>query len=156
LVLAAGAGLLLLIASANVAGLLLVRAQARRREIAIRAALGASPWKLVGLAVKESLAVGLLAVPPGGLLAWWGVRAILGTRPLDLYIMQLSPGLDRVGIDPAALAFAVGVGLFGCLLAAIAPAIQTRNVDLIGTLKDAASPGSQRARKLLVAWEVAV
>src|SRR5579872_2012568 len=106
LILAGGAALLLLIASANVAGLLLVRAQARRREMAIRSALGAQPWRLAAMFAGESLKLGLAAVVLGVGLAWWGVRTNLALRPTDLYIMQLSPGLDRIGIDPAALLFA--------------------------------------------------
>jgi putative ABC transport system permease protein len=156
LVLAGGAGLLLLIASANVAGLLLVRAQARRREIAIRAALGASPWRLVALFVRESLWLGLAAALLGILLAWWGVRVILAIRQANLYVMQLSPGLDRIAIDPAALSFAVGAALIACLLAGIVPAMQARKVDVTNALKDTGSAESHRGRKVLVAAEVAL
>lgn len=156
LVLAAGAALLLLIASANVAGLLLVRAQARRREIAIRAALGANPWRLAAMLTGESLKLGIAAAGLGILLAWWGVRLILALRPTDLYIMQLSPGLDRIAIDPAALIFAVGAALIACLLAGIFPALKARRVDVTAALKDSAAPESQRARKLLVTAEVAI
>jgi predicted permease len=156
LVLAAGAALLLLIASANVAGLLLVRAQARRREFAIRAALGARPWRLAALFLRESLSLGVAAAILGIPLAWAGVRLILALRPADLYVMQLSPGLDRIGIDSAALAFAVSAALLACLMAGILPALQARKVDVITALKDAGPVDSHRGRKLLVAAEVAL
>jgi predicted permease len=156
LVLSAGAALLLLIASANVAGLLLVRAQARRRETAIRAALGASPWRLAGLFLRESLWLGLASAVLGIVLAWWGVWTILAMRPVDLYVMQLSPGLDRIGVDPGALLFAACAALLACLLAGAVPALQARNVNLTKAFKDTGSAESQRARKLLVAAEVAL
>ena len=156
LVLSAGAALRLLIASANVAGLLLVRAQARRRETAIRAALGAGPWRLAGLFLRESLWVGLGAAVLGIVLARCGVWAILALRPTDLYIMQLSPGLDRIGVDPTALWFAACSALFACLLAGVVPALQARRVDLTSAFKDTGSAESSRGRKSLVAAEVAL
>lgn len=126
LLLAAAAGLLLLIASANAAGLLLVRAQARRREMAIRAALGASQWRLTRLLLGESLRVALAAAILGGALAWWGVKTMMAVLPPDIEQTRLLPGLDRVAVDPAALVFAGIAALVACLFAGLAPAWQAR------------------------------
>jgi predicted permease len=156
LVLSGGAALLLLIAAANVAGLLLVRAQVRRREIAIRVALGAKPWRLVAMFLRESLWLGSAAAALGVVFAWCGVHLTLVWRPADLYIMQLSPGLDRIAVDASSLGFAAGAGFFACLLAGLLPALQSRTVDMNKALKDAGSPQSQRTRQFLVTAEVAL
>ncbi len=90
--------ILLLIATANVAGLLLVRAQGRRREIAIRAALGATPWRVMRLLVAESLKLGVLAGAVGVVLAWWGLRIMVASLPKG-GLFSFLPSLDRVVID---------------------------------------------------------
>ncbi len=156
LILSGSAGLLLLIASANVAGLLLVRAQARRREIAIRAALGASPMRLMRLLLGESLRVAIAAATIGGLLAWWGVSAMMAVLPADIEQTRLLPGLDRVAVDPWAMVFAGLAAFVSCMAAGLVPAWRARLVDLTTATKDTGSPASQRGRKMLVMVEVAL
>jgi predicted permease len=156
LLVAGAAGLLLLIASANVAGLLLVRAQARQREMAIRAALGASPGRLVRLVLGESARLAIAAAICGGVLAWWGVKTMLAWLPPDIEMTRLVPGIDRVAVDPAALAFAAIAALISCFFAALIPAWRARSTDLTGALKGTGSPDSQRGRKVLVTIEVAL
>jgi putative ABC transport system permease protein len=153
LLLAAAAGLLLLIASANVAGLLLVRAQARRSEIAIRAALGASPSRLMRLLLGDSARVAILAAVLGGGIAWWAVKTMMAVLPPDIETTRFLPGLNRVAVDPAALAFAATAALVACFLAGLVPAWQARSADLTAGLKDGSG---QRARQALVMVEVAL
>lgn len=154
MLLGAAAGLLLLIASANVAGLLLVRAQARRREMAIRAALGASQWRLTRLLLGESLRVALAAAVLGGAMAWWGVKVMMAVLPPDIEQTRLLPGLDRVGVDPAALTFAGIAAVVACIGAGLLSAWQARVIVNPGRHAD--SPESQRGRKTLVTIEVAL
>jgi putative ABC transport system permease protein len=155
LVLAGGGLLLLLIATANAAGLLLVRAHGRRREIAIRAALGASPWSLRRLLIGESLNLGVFAGGIGVLLAWWGLRVMIASLP-EGGLFNFLPSLDRVVIDRLALLFAVGASMFACVIAGIFPASVAGQMDLVPALKDGtaiASPGVQRA---LITAEIAL
>jgi putative ABC transport system permease protein len=156
LLVAGAAGLLLLIASANVAGLLLVRAQARQREMAIRAALGASPGRLARLVLGESARLAIAAAIGGGALTWWGVKAMLAWLPPDIEMTRLVPGIDRVAVDPAALAFAAMAALIACFFGALIPAWRARSTNLTGALKGTGSPVSQRGRKVLVTIEVAL
>ena len=146
LVLAGGAVLLLLIATANVAGLLLVRAQARRREIAIRAALGAGPWRLMRMLLGESLKMGVFAGGFGVMLAWWGLRIMVASLPAG-GLFSFLPSLDRVVIDVPALAFAIVASMFACLMAGIFPAIAARHADLIAGLKDMSGDGFAAGRE---------
>ncbi len=155
LVLAGGAIILLLIAAANVGGLLLVRAQGRRREMAIRAALGATPWRVARLLVGESLKLGVVACGAGTLLAWWALRIMIASLPKG-GLFSFLPSLDRVTLDAPALLFAVGSSLAACLLAGTLPAIVTRHADLVSGLKDIAAVASPRARTILVTAEIAL
>jgi putative ABC transport system permease protein len=155
LVLAGGAAILLLIATANVAGLLLVRAQWRRREIAIRAALGATPWRVMRLLIAEALKLGVAAGGVGVVLAWWGLRIMVASLPKG-GLFSFLPSLDRVVIDLPVLAFAIGASLVACVLAGMLPAIVTRDADLVSGLKDLAAVDSPRARTILVTAEIAL
>ena len=155
LVLSGGAALLLLIATANVTGLLLVRAQGRRREIAIRAALGASPWRLTRLLIGESLKLGIFAGGLGVILAWSGLRIMIASLPRG-GLFSFLPSLDRVTIDWSALLFAIGASIFACVMAGMLPAIAARRADLVTGLKYGAAIDSPRARTILVTAEIAL
>ncbi len=155
LVLAGGAALLLLIATANVAGLLMVRAEGRRREIAIRAALGATPWRLMRLLLGESLSMGVFAGGVGVMLAWWGLRIMVASLPKG-GLFSFLPSLHRVVIDVPALLFAIGASMFACVMAGIFPAIAARRADLVTGLKDGATVDSPGTRTILVTAEIAL
>lgn len=155
LVLFAAVGLLLLLASANVANLLLARASARGREVAIRAALGASRWRLLRLFTIESLLLGVLGAATGLGLAWAGVKLLVAAPPLDV------PRLAEVAVDGRVLGFGLAAALATVLLFGLAPAFHSSRADLQGTLREGgrgtgAAPVRQRARAALVVAEVAL
>ena len=113
----------MLIACANVANLLLVRAAARERELAVRAALGGSRARLIRQLLAESLLLAGLAASAGVLLAWFGIDLLVALGPENL------PRMDRVAIDPTVIAFtaAAGAGVGGDLRArAGAPRVAAR------------------------------
>lgn len=156
LALAAASILLLLIASVNVASLLLSRATARRREIAIRTALGATPLRILRLLLGEALQLALIAAAAGAFLAKALVTILIKTIPPDLNSARLLPGLNRVTVDLPALAFAALIAIAACIPAQILPLIELRNIDLVTGLKDATASRSPLARKILVTAEVAL
>lgn len=149
----AGAVLILLIACANVAGLLLAHAHERRQEIAVRAALGASRWRLVRLHFLESLVLGLA----GGALGVLGARAavtLLGTVTLPIGV----PLEFDFGLDVRAVAFAFAVSLLACVAFGLLPALAGSQVDLLSSLKVGRlgkSGRHVRLRRCLVVAQVA-
>lgn len=144
---------LLLIASANVANLMLVRASSRERELAVRAALGAGWWQLVRQTLAEALVIAALGTGIGVGLAYLGIRQLLAIAPENL------PRLNAVGIDWQVLSFSVLAGLLSALLFGIIPAVRTAKPNLMETLRAAgrsAALGAAGLRNAVVVVEVAL
>jgi predicted permease len=163
LVLLGAVGFVLLIACANVANLLLARAAARQREMAVRAAVGAGRWRVVRQLLTESVLLAAIGGALGFALGSWGVRALLLLVPANIPrlmdadgVRAVAPPLDwRVALFTLAAAVLTGV-LFGIL-----PALQASKLDLVSALKEAGSrSGSSRRgnclRSSLVVAEVAL
>ncbi|HET9986714.1 MAG TPA: ABC transporter permease [Longimicrobiales bacterium] len=144
----------LLIACANVANLLLVRAGGRGRELAVRAALGGTRRHLVRPVLAESLLVAGAGAALGVLLARFGIQVLVRLGPASL------PRLDAVTIDRAVLAFAVLAGLCAAILFGLVPALRASRPDLMDALRSsgrtAALGGGRLARSAVVTAEVAL
>jgi putative ABC transport system permease protein len=145
---------LLLIATTNVANLLLARAASREREIAIRASLGASRWRLLRQLLCESLLLVALGGAAGVLVAAWISELVVRLGPADV------PGLDSVSLDLRVLAFTAGVSLLAALLFSLAPWLHACQVSLLGSLKEGGRTGEgqvrHRVRNALVVSELAL
>src|SRR5262245_11486724 len=133
---------LLLIACANVANLMLVRASSRERELAVRAALGAGWWQLVRQTLAEAIVVAALGTLIGVGLAYLGIRQLLFIAPENL------PRLNAISIDLRVLAFAIGAGLFSAVLFGVIPALRTAKPNLMDTLRAAGRSGALGAAGL--------
>lgn len=146
----------LLIACVNVANLLLARGETRRRELAIRTAMGASRTRVVRQVLTESLAFALGGGLLGLALALGGVRALRALAPADL------PRVDEVTVDPLVLAFALAVTLGTGVLFGVVPALRGAREDAAESLKEGGKTSSGqarglgRARRALVVAELAL
>jgi predicted permease len=148
-------GVVLLIACANVANLLLVRAEGRHQELAIRSALGASRWRIAGDFLLESVVIGILGSGLGLLLAGGALRLLIAIAPQGL------PRLQDIGIDLSVLAFTVGVSLFCSLVFGSIPALRYASARMGTGLREGGRTVSQgrerhRTRNTLVIIQISL
>jgi len=147
-------GFVLLIACVNVANLLLARATARQKEIAIRAALGANRRRIFRQLLTESLLLGLISGALGLMLALWGLDLLLKAIPIDI------PFWMKFDLDGRVLGFTAACSLLTGFVFGTAPALEASNPDLNETLKEGgrtgAAGGRHRLRSLLVVAEIAL
>lgn len=146
-------GFVLLVACSNIANLLLVRAESRRQENAVRMALGSGRGRLARQMLVESALLALAGGGAGVLLAYAGTPALVAMAPL--------PRLGEIGIDGATLAFTAGVSVFTGLLFGVLPALRSSSTQTMTALRDGgrnATTGRdrQRTRNALVATQVAL
>jgi putative ABC transport system permease protein len=155
LTLSAAVGFVLLIACVNIANLLLSRSAARKREIAVRASLGAGRWRLVRQLLTESVLLAAMGAVVGLGLAWAGTRALVNLTP------NILPRAAEIALDWRALGFTAAIAVFTGLLFGIAPALHMVRTDLIAALREGARGNAigfrrNRLRSVLVTGEVAL
>jgi putative ABC transport system permease protein len=152
------AGLLLLIACANVANMLYARATTRQKEIAIRSALGASRPRLVRQLLTEGLVLSILAGALGLMLATWAVDVIKASLPPG--IARFMMGWKEINVDGRVLVFTLAAAFLTTLIFSLPPALQASRPDVNETLKDGGRSGAtsrgRRARGVLVMLETAL
>ncbi len=141
LILFGAVGFVLLIACANVSSLLLARAAAREREIAVRTAIGASPWRIARQLLTESVLLALIGGGIGVALAVWGTNLLLAASPKNLL------GLGSIPIDWRVLAFAAGATLFAGLLFGFLPSYISAHSGISETLKEGGRGSSAGKRR---------
>ena len=154
-VLLGAVGFVLLIACANVANLLLVRGEARQREMSIRASVGAGQGRIVRQLVTESLVTAFIGGALGIALAFGGLKVLLAIAPDTL------PRVETVGLNGTVLGFSAAVALVAGLLFGLAPALQAARLNIQAALREegrggTASKGRFRLRQILVVSEMAL
>ena len=155
LVMLGAVGLVLLIVCVNLANLMLVRGANRQRELAVRAALGAARWQLVGQSVSESGLLGLAGTACGILLAWWMIDSVVHYAPIQW------ARLEDAKLDGNVLLFAMVLCLFTTLLFGLIPAWRASQASPLDSLKTGGrvnidGPRGNRVRNALVMVEVAL
>jgi putative ABC transport system permease protein len=156
LVLLGTVGFVLLIACSNVANLMLVRANGKKRETAVRLALGSSRWRLIRQLLLESLLLATAGAVAAVFIARWGMAGLVASLPVGSL-----PRLEEVGVDTAVLAFTALIALATGILCSLAPALRAFRTDLQEALKSGGRGSTQgrveqRTRGLLVTAEVAL
>ena len=145
-------GLLTLIACANIANLLLIRASEREEEVAIRRALGVSPARMLRQLLTEAVVLATLGGAAGAMLAWWGTRVLVAHGP------QQIPRLAEVAVNGRVLVYALTVSLVTGVVFGMAPAraLIARNAGSLGARRATSGPGVWRQRAALIAINVAL
>jgi putative ABC transport system permease protein len=155
LVLLGAVGFVLLVACVNVANLLLARASARSKELAIRASLGASRARIVRQVIVECLPLALIGGLCGVLLATWGIDLISSLLPASL------PRGNVIGVNARVLGFTFGLALLTIVMFGLLPALQAARTDLRDSMNEGGGPGfgtrrQGRVRRVLIVAEVAL
>lgn len=162
LMLLAAAACVLVIACVNVASLLLARARVRRREMAVRLAVGSGQHRLVQQLLTEGLVMAVVAGVCGTVLAQWGVAVFARTAPVVIASGRNNyaaiGGLGPPALDPGVLMFTLAVALATTLLFALVPALAASRLELVTALKEDDRGGGRRGRafSILVVTEVAI
>ena len=153
----AGVGFVLLIACANVANLLLARASGRQKELALRAAIGASRWRIIRQLLVEAFIIALLGGAAGVFVAFWGIDLLRAGNPGEA--AQYAPGWNHFGVNIPVLLFTFGISVLSGVLFGLAPAWHFSKPALNDALKEGGrqgTPASHRLRSALVVAEIAL
>jgi predicted permease len=153
-VMMAAVGLVLLVTCTNLAGLLLARATDRRKEIAIRLAMGANRLRLIRQLLTESVLLSFIGGTVGLLLALWIIKVLLAMKPPIDFPLALD-----VAVDWRVLFFSLSVSVVAGAIFGLAPALQATRPNILGTLKDTAAQGGAartRLRSVLVVAQIAI
>lgn len=155
LILLGAVAFVLLIACANVANLMLARATGRQKEIAVRAALGASRWRVIRQLLTESVLLSVIGGAIGLLLSVWLTKLLVSISPAN------TPRFDEIKPDFRVFALTLGLTVITGILCGLAPALQASRIDLNGGLKEGGGKGSggsrnKRLRSLMMVSEIAL